>query len=272
MHQVISNQTREDKATPSSILNQNNNMENSYITNISCQSIKTDSSTMKINSPLFTSTDATETKMIASAEPDNQMLRTILTSSQGYSPLPALDDLTIHEWHNLTSSTDQCIEFCQHVSLLHVYPTKPCKKMHNNWYLGSSSTSNDQGKWRCSTYSYKFIRKNVQILDYATIVDWKNFMHDLCGEYFIRLPAIIGVVNHVVEIDESAWTKRKYNRGHHRDAATLMPIIHQYILPGTTIYSDQRRAYNAITNGRDGSDRYVHETVNHSHNFVDPTT
>ncbi|CAF1527545.1 unnamed protein product, partial [Rotaria sp. Silwood1] len=165
----------------------------------------------------------------------------------GCSPLPALDDLTIHEWHNLTSTTDQCIEFCQHVSLLHVHPTKPCKKMHNNWYLGSSLTSNDQCKWRCSTCkysrslrdatffsknrltiqqildlifywsqgldSYKFIRKNVQILGYATIVDWKNFMHDLCGECFIRLPAIIDVVNHVVEIDESAWTKRKYNRG-----------------------------------------------------------
>ncbi|CAF5092475.1 unnamed protein product, partial [Rotaria sp. Silwood1] len=52
----------------------------------------------------------------------------------------------------------------------------------------------------------------------------------------------------------------------------LMPIIYQYILPGTTIYSDQWRAYNAITNGRDGPDRYVHETVNHSLNFVDPTT
>ena len=35
-------------------------------------------------------------------------------------------------------------------------------------------------------------------------------MHDLCVEYFIRHP---GVINHVVEIDESAWTKRKYNRG-----------------------------------------------------------
>ncbi|CAF4032329.1 unnamed protein product [Rotaria sordida] len=144
--------------------------------------------------------------------------------------------------------------------------------------IRSSKNSNQ------SLDSHKFIRKNVRILDSATIVDWKNFMHDLCGEYFIRLPATIGVVNHVVEIDESVWTKRKYNRGRlvntqwvfgsidwdtrvcfavvvdRHDAATLMPIIHQYILLGTTIYSDQWRAYNAITNGRDGADRYVHET------------
>ena len=66
----------------------------------------------------------------------------------------------------------------------------------------------------------------------------------------------------MVEIDESAWTKPKYNRGRQvgtqcgfggidgdtrqcfavlvdrRDAATLIPIIYQYVLPGATIYSD----------------------------------
>ena len=100
----------------------------------------------------------------------------------------------------------------------------------------------------------------------------------------------------MAEIDESAWTKRKYNRGrqvgtqwvfggidrdtrecfavlvHRRDAATLMPIIYQYVLPGTTIYSDQWRAYNAINDDNNGPGRYIHQTVNHSINFVDPTT
>ncbi len=54
-----------------------------------------------------------------------------------------------------------------------------------------------------------------------------------------------------------------------RDAATPLPIIHQYIRPGTTIYSDQWAAYNNIANG---PHQYIHQTVNHSQNFVDPNT
>ena len=57
-----------------------------------------------------------------------------------------------------------------------------------------------------------------------------------------------------------------------RDAATIIPIIHQFILPGTTIYSDQWAAYNAINNNNNEPGRYIHKTVNHSVNFVDPIT
>ena len=54
-----------------------------------------------------------------------------------------------------------------------------------------------------------------------------------------------------------------------RDAATLLPIIQQHVLPGTTIWSDQWAAYNNVGTlpGVAG-----HGVVNHSLHFVDPTT
>ena len=53
-----------------------------------------------------------------------------------------------------------------------------------------------------------------------------------------------------------------------RDAQTLIPIIQQYILPRTTIQSDEWAAYGALRN----DPNYIHHTVNHSVHFVDPTT
>ena len=54
-----------------------------------------------------------------------------------------------------------------------------------------------------------------------------------------------------------------------RDAATLLPIISAHVAPGTIIYSDEWRAYSRVASlpGVAG-----HGTVNHSINFVDPTT
>ena len=95
-----------------------------------------------------------------------------------------------------------------------------------------------------------------------------------------------------VEIDESKFGRRKYNRGRateghwvfggmergggdsflveeaKKDAATLLPIIAQHVQPGTVIYSNEWAAYNqlATTTGN------VHLTVNHSLHFVDPQT
>ncbi|CAF1581970.1 unnamed protein product, partial [Didymodactylos carnosus] len=53
-----------------------------------------------------------------------------------------------------------------------------------------------------------------------------------------------------------------------RDAATLLPIIWKNVYRGTTIWSDEWKAYCRLqtTYG------YDHQTVNHSQNFIDPHT
>ncbi|RUS82738.1 hypothetical protein EGW08_009518 [Elysia chlorotica] len=123
------------------------------------------------------------------------------------------------------------------------------------------------------------------------IVNWRNYIRDVFAEYFIANPLAIGGPGHVVEIDESAFVKRKCNVGRavrtqwvfgcidveskhgflvavpQRDAATLLPILQQYVLPGTTVVSDLWGAYNTINNLG-----YHHLTVNHSLHFVDPAT
>ena len=123
-------------------------------------------------------------------------------------------------------------------------------------------------------------------------VDRYNCIRDVCIQYFLDHSSMIGGPGVEVKIDESKFGKRKYNRGRQveghwvfggvervtgecfmvevarRDAATLIPIIQQYIRPGSIIHSDQWAAYNQIT----AATGMAHMTVNHSFNFVDPAT
>ena len=52
-----------------------------------------------------------------------------------------------------------------------------------------------------------------------------------------------------------------------RTAATLLPIIHKYILPGTKIMSDCWKSYDRLS-----EEGYIHGTVNHSVEFVNSET
>jgi len=71
------------------------------------------------------------------------------------------------------------------------------------------------------------------------------------------------------------WRSRAWNSKvflvpvERRDAATLLSLIGKHILPNTTIISDCWAAYGGIESMQKS---YAHYTVNHSQNFVDPTT
>lgn len=126
----------------------------------------------------------------------------------------------------------------------------------------------------------------------VTVIDWCNMLREICEHHLMNNIRMIGGQNIIVEIDESKFFHRKYHRGEwhegfwvfgmvergnsasaiampvaNRDAATLIPLIANRVLPHTTIFSDQWRSYGALNQLG-----YDHQTVNHSLHFRDPVT
>lgn len=104
-----------------------------------------------------------------------------------------------------------------------------------------------------------------------------------------------GGPGHVIQIDESVITRRKYNVGRivqqkwilgiydvtrkrgfvvfvaDRSAQTLEFYIQKHVLAGSEIWTDCWRGYSNLGTLK-GVSPYTHKTVNHSRNFVDPVT
>jgi len=126
---------------------------------------------------------------------------------------------------------------------------------------------------------------------------WRRFRR-LCANYFNAHPITIGGPGTSVEIDESFMTTRKAQRGRRvrhygrwkfggtkrgsnhsfmvlvrrRRAIDLLPqidLLLRHIRPGTTIYSDEWRAYRGIVQL---SGWLLHRRVHHNRHFVDPIT
>ena len=127
----------------------------------------------------------------------------------------------------------------------------------------------------------------------ATITHFAGLFRQLVANEVEEDEGQIGGKNVIVEIDESKFGKRKYHRGHHvegawviggvertverrvfaevvekRDAATLVDVVRRRVAPGSIVYSDLWKAYEAIPSAA----HLEHRTVNHSRYFVDPDT
>jgi hypothetical protein len=149
--------------------------------------------------------------------------------------------------------------------------------------------------WVCGT-AQKSAGRLCGLTAEHTKVDWYQFFRDICSWKLENTPGLfrLGGPGRTVQIDESVVTKRKYNRGRvvperwvlgiydcllkrgvvvyveFRDAATLRREIARYVQPGTEIWTDGWAAYRGLD--RLPGMNYVHHTVNHSENFVDPVT
>jgi len=129
--------------------------------------------------------------------------------------------------------------------------------------------------------------------DKKTVIDWFMFIRDDCSADRLAQPIVLGDPGQTVAIDESVVARAKpgYGRGRRvppqwvfssvelgtgqffmelvprRDANTLVPVIQRHIRPGTRVWSDEWAAYAGLNQVG-----YIHETVNHSVQYVHPVT
>lgn len=138
------------------------------------------------------------------------------------------------------------------------------------------------------------IRSAIPGLSSATATCWGKHFTQLVAWDMMHNEQKIGGPNVVVEIDESKFGKRMYNRGHRiegvwvvggvertaerrmfairvedRTAKTLMDIIESYVLPGSIVITDCWKGYASDQLQAMG---IKHLTVNHSIQFVNPET
>lgn len=139
--------------------------------------------------------------------------------------------------------------------------------------------------------SLKLIGNECEINSPHTLTSWSSFCREILFDKMNKNKTPIGGPGKIVEIDESEFGKRRYHRGDRvegqwvfggverdsgvcfmnlvekRDKYTLLQVIKDWILPGTTIMSDCWKAYNCL-----GDEEYKLITVNKSIKFVDPDT
>ena len=130
-------------------------------------------------------------------------------------------------------------------------------------------------------------------LSKRTITNFVGYAQQLVIEDINETQEVIGGPGIIVEVDESKFSRRKYNRGHRvaskkwvfggvertpeqkffavtvndRSASTLEAVIAAFIHPESTIYSDCWKGYSNLAAKHLCAS---HQTVNHSENYVNP--
>ena len=98
--------------------------------------------------------------------------------------------------------------------------------------------------WAYEILDYKLAKREFNMGTHA-FVDWKSFLCDICTEHFIRHPLRIGGPGVAVEIDESVFTRRKYNRGRMVMEQWVFGGIDTTTKQGFLVPVDQRNADTA---------------------------
>ena len=229
------------------------------------------------------------------------------------------------------SSETECLQYCLDIGMLR--PFQSCEECNNFMTLKKCPTSKytDGYCWQCSDTSSDidhFCSVRTGSILHKRKLPFSVFLHiiwlfcnrlsvcDVARTITISAGCIrsifssirncmledlfdngarrkIGGVGCIVEIDESKFGKRKYNRGrrvvgkwvlggfcrttgdcflvectgNRRDHNILITLIKEHVLPGTTILTDKWKGYNALQNHG-----FPHQVVNHSRGFVDPVT
>jgi transposase-like protein len=173
-----------------------------------------------------------------------------------------------------------------------------CKKKYNLWMDTILFNSRICNVKNLIILEYFFQKAPIRLIRYITHINTKTISRLLKRTAKFLIPKVmncqdkIGGNNSVVEIDESKFGKRKYNRGHrvegvwilgmiektgqkrirlltleNRTKDGLLELIKQHVKQDTIIYTDGRKGYNGLNEYFSG-----HFVVNHSIHFVDPNT
>lgn len=235
-----------------------------------------------------------------------------------------LNSLSDKEFFNLIKTEEESITFAQELGLLkrkHIccgkeVPLRINKRDKNKGYFFRCTVKNCRKEVslrknsffegshllisQILTFIYYFVydettlkglKRKCGVTRDETVVDWLSYCREVCTLYFLKYPIVVGGFGKIVEVDEMAFVRRKYNRGHlvrtqwvfggydveskegfmvsvdACDRETLFPIIQKFVRPGTIIHSDCAKVYEALP-----FIGHPHDVVNHSENFVNPIT
>ncbi|KFD66315.1 hypothetical protein M514_09491 [Trichuris suis] len=120
---------------------------------------------------------------------------------------------------------------------------------------------------------------------------WNRHLRQVVVEALAEAPVQLGGPSRNVELDQFLFSRSKYNRGKRypqqwvfrgtcretgdafvvpledQSSQTLLPSIQRHVRAGTTVITDEWRAYRCL-----GREAYKHLRVNYSVNFVDRAT